>query len=121
MHLINSLTTFAADKACEHTFFGLPTWYKYLDVKAPACSIDNLAIPGDLTLIALAVAEVLLRVAGIVAVVYVIYGGVEYVLSQGDPGKTKDALQTIVNSVVGLVIALTATGIVAFIGSQLAK
>lgn len=121
MQFITSLTTFAADKACEHGFFGLPTWYKYLDVKAPACTIDKFKIPGDFSLVALAVAEILLRIAGIVAVAFVIWGGIQYVLSQGEPDKTKSALQTIINALVGLVIALLSTGIVAFVGGQLAK
>ena len=109
-------------------FFGLPTWYEYLykagKVK-PAnlgtnhiCDIVNFAFPGDLMLVFLAIIDILLRAAGLIAIGFVIFGGIQYVTSQGEPDKTKKAQGTIVNALIGLVITVISAAIVAFIGSR---
>ncbi len=54
-------------------------------------------------------------VLGIIAVVMIIVGGVNYATSMGDPGKATKAKNTIMYSVVGLVIALLAFAIVNFV------
>lgn len=54
-------------------------------------------------------------VAGLVAVAFVIYGGIKYVISQGDPGKTRSATQTIVYAVVGLIVVLIAAAITSLV------
>lgn len=56
-----------------------------------------------------------LAVLGIVAVVMVIIGGFTYMTSQGDPGKTKKAKDTILYGIIGLIIALLAFAIVNFV------
>lgn len=50
--------------------------------------------------------------AGLVAVVFIVRGGVEYVMSQGDPGKVQKATRSIIFSVAGLIIVLLAFAIV---------
>lgn len=70
-------------------------------------------------LIALAILEDLIRVAALVAVGFIIYGGFQYLTSQGSPDDTKRAQQTIINALIGLVVALMAVGIVSFIGTKL--
>ncbi len=57
----------------------------------------------------------ILAVLGIVAVIMVIIGGFTYMTSQGDPGKTKKARDTILYGIIGLVIALLAFAIVNFV------
>ena len=54
-------------------------------------------------------------VIGILAVVFIIIGGVNYSISQGDPGKTKKARDTILYAVIGLIVVLSAFAITAFI------
>lgn len=54
-------------------------------------------------------------VAGIVAVIFIIKGAVDYLLSQGDPGKVRKATQAIIYAVVGLVIVLLAAAITNFV------
>lgn len=54
-------------------------------------------------------------VAGIVAVIFIIKGGVEYVISRGDPGRTQKAMREIVFAIAGLVIVLLATAITNFV------
>jgi len=52
---------------------------------------------------------------GVVAVVVIIIGGINYTISQGDPGKVKKAKDTILYGIVGLVISLSAFAIVQFV------
>ena len=114
----------------KSAFLGLKTWYAYL----PADSFDskcnvvsNLRImptndkDGVLPNIIVAVVDDLLRIAAIVAVAFVITGGVQYITTQGDPSKVKQAMSTIINALIGLAIAIIAAAVVSFIGSQLAK
>lgn len=54
-------------------------------------------------------------VAGIVAVIFIVKGSLEYMLSHGDPGKARTATQTILYAVVGLIIVLLAAAITAFV------
>lgn len=56
-------------------------------------------------------------VAGIVAVIFIIKGSIEYMISNGDPGKTRKATQEIIYAVIGLVIVLLAAVITAFVTS----
>ncbi|HSX30399.1 MAG TPA: hypothetical protein VLE99_00575 [Candidatus Saccharimonadales bacterium] len=112
------------------TFLGLKPWYQYLTVTqnsvTHACTVTNfdsspLGSGGNspFLLIGLAILDDLLRIAAMVAVGYVIYGGIQYITSQGSPDATKKAQQTIINALIGVVIAVTAAGIVAFAGAKL--
>lgn len=154
----------------HRTFFGIPTWYKYLDFEEPNCDIViqtklddngyvkkgtveglngdngidcytrvdetcvektgkpdgivNSADSGagdfkDIGLIALAVIEMLLTLAGILAVIYVTIGGFKYVTSQGNPDSITKAKNTIVNALIGLVLALFSAQIIGFIARSL--
>lgn len=100
----------------------LPSWYKYVGQKSVdgQCELD-FTFPNDIGLVLLALVEILLRIATIVSVIFVIYGGFLYMTTQGEPDKAKAAQQSILNAVIGLVIALLATVIVTFIGGQLIK
>lgn len=53
-------------------------------------------------------------IAGIAAVAVIIYGGVKYLTSQGDPAKTKQGSQIIAYAVVGLLVVALAAAITAF-------
>ena len=123
------------------TFFGLVPWYQYLTLTSDGeggCKITNfdstettdskgntveqdhvLGRTSPILLIILAILDDLLRVAGLVAVGFVIFGGFEYMTSQGSPDSTKKAQQTIINALVGLVIALIAVGLVSYLGHTL--
>lgn len=119
---LHHLQNFAAGCG-NNSFFGLPTWYQYLKTgmngTTGRCEID-FNMPGDIPLILLAIVDILLRVAGLVAVAFVIYGGVQYVVSQGEADKTAKAKGTIINALVGMVLAILAATIVGFIGNRLA-
>lgn len=100
---------------------GFPTWYKYLngqDLGDGKCTVV-FNFPGDAGKIALAVAEIALRIGALVAVGFVIYGGFRFILSQGEPDKAASARRTIINALIGLAIAVLATTIVTFVGGSL--
>ena len=59
-------------------------------------------------------------IIGIVAVVMIILGGVNYATSQGDPQKVKKGKDTILYGIIGLVIAILAYAIVNFVIGALA-
>lgn len=61
------------------------------------------------------VANVLLYVLGAIAVIMIIYGGIRYVTSGGDSSHVKAAKDTILYSVIGLVVAILAYAIVNFV------
>lgn len=64
------------------------------------------------------VINVLLFIIGAVAVIMIVVGGLRYVLSGGDSGQVKSAKDTVLYSVIGLVIALLAYAIVNFVIAQ---
>ena len=104
----------------QTSFFGLPTWYKYLEVGDNcAVKLDFRNKPNQIWLIALAIADILLWIAGFVAVLFVIYGGYKYITSQFDPEGTKNARDTILNALIGLAVAVLAAAIVNFVGRNL--
>ncbi len=74
---------------------------------------------GDLDSTIHTVINVMLFVIGILSVIMVIWGGISYVLSRGDPEKTKNAKNTIMYAIVGLIIAILAFAIVQWVFSQL--
>lgn len=130
--MLNSLFTFFGAPCTVHNFLGIPPWYKYLvdagrmvqNDTTKACELVGKFEwqgGGDVVLIALGVLDILLRLAGLVAVGFVIYGSIQYITSDGAPDKTKEAQQTLINALVGLVIALIATTAVAFIGRTISK
>lgn len=51
---------------------------------------------------------------GVIAVIFVVVGGFKYTTSQGDPGRLQQAKNTIMFSLIGLVISVSAFAIVGF-------
>ena len=65
------------------------------------------------------VVDLLLIIAGIIAVIMIVIGGIRYTTSAGDAGQTKSARDTIIYAVAGLVVAIMAFAIVNFVLSEL--
>ncbi|MBR2994445.1 hypothetical protein IKF32_00805 [Candidatus Saccharibacteria bacterium] len=59
-----------------------------------------------------AILNSIIGVAGLVAVIYIIIGGINYMTSAGDTSKVEKAKKTILYAVIGLVICVLAFGIV---------
>ena len=54
-------------------------------------------------------------ILGSIAVIMIIFAGYQYLTSNGDPGKAQKAMQTILYSVVGLVVVVSAFAITNFV------
>ena len=77
---------------------------------------DNSLIPTILNII-----QVTIGVLALVAVIVIIFAGVQYTTSAGDAGKVKKAKDSILYGIIGLVIAILAFAIVNFVLSSLTK
>ncbi len=75
---------------------------------------DNSLMPTISTLL-----SVMVGILGVVAVIVIIYGGSQYVLSAGETNKIKKAKDTILYGIVGLVISFLAFAIVSFVISAI--
>jgi Flp pilus assembly pilin Flp len=115
----------------NHALFGLIPWYHYLPTAdfmgqhGITCSVMVFTFlptggyPSDIPLVLLAVVDDLLRIAGLIAVAFIIYGGYQYVSSQGQPERTSRAQNTITDALIGVAIAVTAITAVTFLGNKL--
>jgi type IV secretory pathway VirB2 component (pilin) len=65
------------------------------------------------------VVNLLLYIAGIIAVIYIVIGGMRYVLSNGDSSAASKGRDTILYAVIGLVVAILAYAIVNFVLGKL--
>lgn len=118
------LLFFAAAKCAKGSFFGLPPWWKYLpdDRFTAGCAItDKFVFPNDILPVGLAIVDMLLRLAALVAIASVIVAGVLYITAGGDVQKAASARKRIYNALIGLAIVAIASGVVAFIGNSLTK
>lgn len=103
------------------SFFGFPHWWKYLTGEmdpvgkcSPAFNFPSSFLP-----VGLAVIDMLLRLAGLVAVISIIIAGITYITSAGSVDKATSARKRIVNALVGLAIVFIATALVTFIGNSM--
>ena len=123
------LEPFADHPGCtKGAFLNFPTWYKYLNTPVVDGAVKcNPAISGinDFWLIGLAVIEILLRVAILVAIIYVMLGGIKYITARGDtggsgggPNKINQARTTVLDALLGLIIAIIATAGVSYIAGR---
>lgn len=77
------------------------------DVKIPQPGANAVQIQSFL--------QIVFTIAGAVAILMVVIGGFQYVISSGDPQKTARAKDTILYSLIGLVVVIFAQVIVTFV------
>ena len=75
--------------------------------------VDN---PGEMVM---KVINWVIGVSGLVAVIFVIIGGVSYMTSSGDPGKVKRAKDTIMYALIGLAIVALSFAISSFVSGMI--
>lgn len=113
-------TKTATDCGKDDKLLGIiPTWYQYMNFN-DNCSIalDISSNPGDLWLIGFGVIDILLRLAGLIAVGFIMYGGFRFVTSQGEAEGIKAARSTVLNAIIGLVITIFASTLVTFVAGK---
>lgn len=101
------------------SFFFFPHWWEYLKKQKNAIGqcVPVINFPHDILLIGLAVLDMLLRLAGFVAVISIMVAGAQLVLSEGNVEKATSSRNRLINSLIGLAVAVTATALVAMIGN----
>jgi hypothetical protein len=62
--------------------------------------------------------QIALTLAGLLAVIFIIYAGIQYIVSQGDPGRVQSAKSTLRNAIIGLVLTSGAYFLVNFFAGQ---
>ena len=65
------------------------------------------------------IVAIVIGLVGGLSVVFLIWGGLRYVISRGDPSQIKAAKDTIMYAVVGIVVAIAMGAIVAYIASKI--
>lgn len=69
--------------------------------------------------LAIILIDIVIGVLGVVAVGFIIFSGFRYLSARGDPGTVAKARNSLIFSVVGLVVAILAFAIVNFIASSI--
>jgi ABC-type antimicrobial peptide transport system permease subunit len=105
-------------------FFVLPPWWEYLNgaydqLGKCSPSITSSDLSHVILPIGLAALDILLRAAGLIAIISIIIAGVSYITSGGNAETVAKARGRIYNSLIGLAIVFVAAGVVAFIGNSL--
>ena len=123
-----SLFPASAFAACNKPkFFGLSPWYQHLELDESAnCAVAQSNFADDQMIatvwkIILTILSDLFFVAGVLAVVYLIYTGIIFITSAGDPGAVTKAKRALVGTLTGLVIVLLAQVVVNTILSLITK
>ncbi len=78
---------------------------------APLPHVDDASFMGNFL-------PIIFGMAGALSVLFICYGGFKYVTSQGEPDKIQKAKDTVLYSVIGLVVSISAYAIVAFVTSK---
>lgn len=107
LSLVPAVTHAATSNVCNQS--GISDEVK----KANGCSGANDSV--NISNVIVGIINGIVGVLGIVAAIFIVVGGVNYMTSQGDPGKTKKAKDTILYAVIGLIIAALAFAIVNFV------
>ncbi len=98
------------------------TWLQLADKATISIKGNETGLPGSTATISAGltnIINILLGIIGGLAVIFIIIGGIQMITSAGEPLKYKQARETILYAVIGLVVALSAYAIVSFIAGKL--
>ncbi|HEU5187187.1 MAG TPA: hypothetical protein VFT87_01645 [Candidatus Saccharimonadales bacterium] len=109
---------FAACSQSVPEFLGLEPWWSCL--KAKYDGEIRIGTLNDIWLVVLVILEDAIKIGAYVAVGMIIWGGIKYSKSMGNPSELQQAQAIIKNSILGLVITLISVAIVQFIVRGLA-
>ena len=102
--------------------FSVPVLAQNADTLGVDVIDQNVALGNsDLRVTVVKIINTVLGLLGIIAVVLVLYGGFTYMTAGGDDEKVSRARKILINSVIGLVIILSAFGITKFVLNKLSE
>lgn len=108
------------NKLNNQSFFGFPHWWKYIkngNYDGVGNCTPTVQFPQGIWAIAFAAIDMLLYLAGIVAVISIIIAGISYITAAGNSDQITSARKRIINSLIGLAIVIIASAVVGFIGN----
>lgn len=119
--LSTSTPVMAASCTATSNFLGFPNWYRGLQCEGGTVVMTRgqADLGSVVTTIILNVVDIAIRVSSLVALGFVIWGGISYMISQGEPGKLASAKDTIFKAIVGMVIATMASVFIGFLVKRL--
>lgn len=85
-------------------------WYQLAQLQIPS-DLDNPAGQNQID----AAVNVFIGIAAAVAVLFIVFAGIKYITSKGDPAATAKASKTITYAAVGLAICMLSFAIVQFV------
>lgn len=94
----------------------LPCWYSGLSMSKGSPEIKNLQ---DIWKIVLNFIEMAVQAIGYLATVFIIWGGFQFLISEGNADKAASARKTIINASAGLLLALASVAIIRFVSMLL--
>lgn len=100
-------------------FLGIPAWYDGLTDSNGNIDLQGKEIGTVVIIVALNITDIVLRLAGIVAVGFVIWGGIQYILARGEPNGVANGKKTLTHAIIGLIIAIASSAIVGFVSGRL--
>lgn len=115
--MTSTATNFAATcQSGSAIFLGLRTWDACLEHSSGGA--PKITALSDIWLIVLVLIEDAIVLGAYIAAGFVIWGGIQFIKSQGDPGQINQSKQTIFNALMGLALALASVAIVNFIAGS---
>lgn len=81
----------------------------------PVCKASKSDDDAKAKSMARVVIDAILMILGILSVIMIVFSGIRYTISAGDASKVKAAKDTLMYAIIGLVVALLAYTIVAFV------
>jgi len=121
--IITPATALAAD--CNSGFLGFPAWYDGLTEPPPECNIKSPNDAGGLSpfiwRIVLNIIEIVLGLLGYISAGFILYGGFLFIASNGKPESAAKGRKTMLDAIIGLVIAMGSIAIVSFIAEKVIK
>lgn len=110
------VTQFAVCQQGVSNFLFLEPWYACVQDAGGTIKIDHL---NDVWLIVLVIMDDALKLTAYIAVGFIIWGGIQYIKSQGEASNLSAAKDTIKNAVIGLIICLLSVALVQFIAGSI--
>lgn len=122
MALVTPQTANAAVKDCDARLMGIPPWYRGLTKdNPPTCDLkeindsgaaNTLSLSKFIWKIVLNIVEMAIVIVAYISVFFILFGGFLFMTGGDKPAQVEKARKTIMDAVIGLVIAMAAIAIV---------
>jgi hypothetical protein len=101
---------------CPGQNTGLPNLYNNLC--NPATGEVQLSSLSDIYILIGNIIQIVLAIAGALALIFILVSALYYVISTGDPGRIKRAKDILSQAITGLIIVLVSYAVIVFISSK---